>query len=90
MATLLCDKYVKTRIEHQCNGCLRIIPEGAQARFQSGVDDGFYSLYLCETCNKVLDEWDGSMLLDGFDEGELKKDPRWEIIREQIEGDANG
>ena len=50
MAALLRDGIVKTRKEHICHGCLKKIPKGSDVYSQTGVDDGIYTIYMCNEC----------------------------------------
>lgn len=65
-------KKVKTRKEHFCWGCARKFPIGS--RLESGVsvyERKLYSVYWCETCQKILNEnYDSD---DTFGFGELGK-----------------
>lgn len=47
-----------TRKLHTCALCLRKIPKGFSARFHTGIsDEGFFNYYTCNTCTKLLEEW---------------------------------
>lgn len=53
-----CKNIKKTRRIHVCELCLRKIPKGFSARFHSGIsDDGFFNYYTCNTCTKLLNNW---------------------------------
>lgn len=46
----------KTRKDHKCELCRRVITKGSKARMHSGhTDDGWYRLYLCPTCQELVD-----------------------------------
>ena len=48
----------KTRKKHTCALCLRKIPEGFSARRHKGkTEDGFFTYYTCNTCAKLLNNW---------------------------------
>jgi hypothetical protein len=68
------EKYVKTRKEHQCIGCLRIFPKGSELRASVNTDEGrIYTVYICNDCDEHVlknEEW----YRDGFMEGELLND----------------
>lgn len=51
MSILLRNKIVKTRKEHNCHGCLEIIPRGTLVNIQVGVDSNrIYTIYMCDKC----------------------------------------
>lgn len=65
-----CKDIKKTRKEHKCVACSKIISKGTSAYHQCGKFDGeFYSYYLCPTCFKIMDkypqfiidDWEGSL-----------------------------
>lgn len=47
---ILKDGYVKTRKDHKCHGCLKVIPKGSKVYSQTNVSDGIYTLYICDDC----------------------------------------
>ena len=48
---LLKEKEVKTRKDHLCHGCLKIIPKNSIARSETIADGGrVYTLYMCDSC----------------------------------------
>lgn len=48
----------KTRKVHVCELCLRKIPEGFSSRLHKGkTEDGFFTYYTCNTCTKLLNDW---------------------------------
>lgn len=48
----------RTRKKHVCELCLRKIPEGFSARRHKGkTEDGFFTYYTCNTCTKLLNDW---------------------------------
>lgn len=51
------DKEVRIRKDRQCYGCLQVMLKGAIMTNWAGIADegGWYSTYLCETCNKIAD-----------------------------------
>lgn len=50
MATFLRDGKIKTRKSHRCHGCQKKIPKGTMLYSQTGIDDGFYTVYMCDDC----------------------------------------
>lgn len=72
---ILEDKRIKTRIDHQCFGCLENIPAGSTAGFikEADTNDGIFNSYWCERCYKFLNSLDHWQRQDGFMEGELKE-----------------
>ncbi len=53
MATLLGQAFVKTRKEHKCHGCLKIIPIGTKdVLTQTIADERVETLYMCNDCQK--------------------------------------
>lgn len=53
MATLLRSGTVKTRKEHNCHGCLEIIPKGTYLYYQTGIGNNkIYTIYTCDRCLK--------------------------------------
>lgn len=74
MSTTLTDKIVITRKPHVCFSCLRKFPEGTEMRYWTGTtSDGFYSVYCCKTCNKIMDKscyYDDD---DGYPEGFVRE-----------------
>lgn len=64
----------KTRKEHKCVVCSRMIPKGSAAYKQDGKTDGeFYSYYLCPTCTKLMDKYPQVIIDDceGFVEPDI-------------------
>lgn len=55
MMDILSEKIVTTRKEHQCMGCLRIIPAGSKMYRQTNVFDEIGTFKLCLTCNELMD-----------------------------------
>jgi len=41
---------VKTRKEHKCHGCLEEMPIGSKVQATTFVDDGIYTIYMCDKC----------------------------------------
>jgi hypothetical protein len=72
---ILADEHIKkTRKEHKCWGCLKIIPIGGKARKITNVDNGaLVSSYWCDVCDAFTYELDAYELDDGFSEGELRE-----------------
>ena len=55
MATLLKNKVVKTKKQHECFSCLRVFPTGTKMNYQAGVHDGdFSTCYSCMTCVEIM------------------------------------
>ncbi len=51
----------KTRKEHRCFICCRKIPKGFSAIHYKGKADDFYDDYLCNTCQKLVEEFPDSV-----------------------------
>ncbi len=47
---ILKDGIVKTRKDHKCHGCLKIILKGSEVYSQTNVSDGIFTLYMCDEC----------------------------------------
>lgn len=83
---IVSDKIVKTRKEHQCSGCARILPKQTKMQVVNHSDGGKLSTsYWCKTCQSYWDKY-----MDGDDEisiGDLKNEDSegWEEIRKTIE-----
>lgn len=61
MTTMLSDKTVKTRKEHQCMGCLQHFPAGTETSSQTIADNGtVYTFRMCMSC--IIREWFGDGL----------------------------
>jgi hypothetical protein len=56
MGTFLRDGIVKTRKEHICHGCKKVIPKGSEVYSQTGIDDGIYTIYMCNDCMSYCGE----------------------------------
>ena len=70
MAEQLRYKNVTTRKEHQCFACLQIFPPKTEMNRSVNVSDGeIYSIYMCITCEKIIQHLDINDYYDGFDEG---------------------
>ena len=63
----------RTRTQHKCDGCRRVIAKGSSAFHQWGKYDGeFYSYYLCSICYElaknfpqfIIDDWEGFVDVD--------------------------
>lgn len=69
---ILSDKKVKTRKDHQCMCCLRMMPKGSIMRVQVNNFDGLQRFRWCETCETLcsrykdhfFDESEGMFLAD--------------------------
>lgn len=71
--TELKNKFVKTRKDHTCEGCLENQSKGTVLRARAYIWEGdFHSEYLCCKCDQVLDDMDPRDLEDGWYPGELK------------------
>ena len=69
---ILSDKKVKTRKDHQCLCCFRVIPKGSMMRVQVNNFDGLQSFRMCETCEVLCYKHPGCFFDDGdcvFPEG---------------------
>ena len=67
----LSRKIVAIRKNHQCHACLSIFEPPTRMERSTFVDDGIYTLYICETCQSLLREFPDSFLDcdDRFPEG---------------------
>jgi len=50
MGTFLRDGKVKTRKPHRCHGCQKLFPKGTMLYSQTGIEDGIYTVYICDDC----------------------------------------
>ena len=51
------SKYVKTRKQHRCLGCLENFPAGTEMLAQTNIGDGrIYTIYICEECEEFMSE----------------------------------
>ena len=65
---VLSEKIVKTRKPHFCFACLRSFSVGTEMHYQANIFDGdFGSIYICETCHKLIDKAHDD-LYDDFDQ----------------------
>jgi len=64
-------KKVKTRKPHYCTGCMDIIPSGSMVIRDTLVDGEIYSVYFCDICEKVLEEYGND--IEEFSEGDLRE-----------------
>jgi hypothetical protein len=54
---VLSEKIVKTKKPHFCFACSRSFPAGSTMKYQANIFDGdFGSLYVCETCQELMDK----------------------------------
>ena len=71
--TILKDKDVTTRKDHQCFGCLLTIPKGTITRYRFSVHDNLYDgggYYLCQSCLDIEEEIPNDYFVDeGIPEG---------------------
>lgn len=76
MSTTLKDKEVKIKKERQCFSCYRKFPIGTTMHYWAGIYEGdFSSVYLCLTCQKIMDadsenEFPEGFVYDCLDKGE--------------------
>lgn len=89
--------YVKTRKEHKCEHCRRIIPKGSKVLNWHGMWDGeFQNSYACHWCEKqrdflvdennyIVDFWDGIYYVFEDEISELKKE--YDDLEWDLEGD---
>jgi len=88
--TVLRSKVVKTRKNHECFGCCRIMPKGSYLRYSVGVDGGdIQACYVCKVCDEIFKDWHD----DCFFRGDMMDDPEaWEEARKKVAemGVANG
>ena len=57
MITVLRSKDIKkTRKDHRCYGCLKVIPAGSPAHVQVNTDMGVGSLYTHQSCEEIIQE----------------------------------
>lgn len=65
------NKYVTTRMEHDCFGCCRPFPAGTRMHYLVQVDGGILgTFYTCRDCKALEDEVDvwqyDDMLMEGW------------------------
>jgi len=52
------SKYVKTKKEHKCFGCIRKFPPETEMKYITNLtDDGFFSFYMCDICLEEVETW---------------------------------
>jgi len=95
MIQILTDKYVTTRKEHKCFSCLRKFPVGTLMHFGTFVHDDIYSLYTCNTCEKIHglcydDFYDGEGIPQGYVNESLNKDQTPEQYLDELLRDNEG
>ena len=78
MCNTLFEGFVKTRKEHICHGCGRLIPIGKRAHRWHGVSEELSTAYHCLRCISAIDELDDDVLKFFAEDGIPK---RW-MIRE--------
>jgi len=65
----LTAKYVKTRKEHKCFGCMRRFPPGTSLQYITNITDaGFFSFYMCDICLEEAEtcpEWTDEGIMEG-------------------------
>lgn len=59
---VLNDKIIKTRKPHQCFACGRSFATGTIMRSQTHTYDGIQTVYNCETCGVLMNEFNGHFL----------------------------
>ncbi len=66
------SRHIKaTTTAHMCHGCEDDIPIGSSAWNEAGLFDGaFFSVYLCEECEKYLNEH-AEEFEDGYSQGDI-------------------
>lgn len=90
MPTFLDHRSVKTRKQHQCWGCARMIPAGSQMDVTVSVDMGSASsAYWCLVCQDVTDQIDRDDIEDGIGLGDYRSEysDLWEESLLKIEGE---
>lgn len=63
---ILSDKKVKTRKDHLCLCCLRVIPKGSMMWVQVNNLDGLQRFRRCETCEVLCDRHKDHFFDDGM------------------------
>lgn len=72
------SKIVKTRKEHRCGFCNRIIPKGFKVKFLSGYfEDSFFNSYLDDFCDNYIDLYWEEYSCDGFNEDDFNEIDTW-------------
>lgn len=85
MATCLSFKEkVKTRKDHKCFGCERIIPAGSVIEDSVCVEDGeIYHVRMCEVCKFIAAKFQKSG--DEWYRGDLAEQPYWNEAKQEME-----
>lgn len=77
------DKYVTTRVPHNCWGCKREFRKGINMRFLKNVGSGtVLNIYLCEDCDIFISGLDPDEREGDFEYGDLLN---YDDYREKIE-----
>ena len=63
------DGTVKTRKDHRCHGCRKVIPAGSTVYSQTDAEDTIYTIYMCGECRKWCGNCKECFEMDGADEG---------------------
>jgi hypothetical protein len=64
MATIISQKIVTIRKQHQCFACLRRFPTGTIMRSQVNDYDGWCCAYSCQTCDKLMGDYNETFFDD--------------------------
>lgn len=71
---LIRDGEVKTRKEHKCHGCLKLIPKGTVVYSQTGTDGkSIYTIYTCDDCRNYCDDCQECQEMEEAYEGYVKE-----------------
>ncbi len=90
MLEIIAQRQVTTRKEHQCWGCARVFPPGAELDVVVSTDLGrAMSTYWCKTCREYLLRHSEFFMPDddAGSCGELKHEDEegWEAVRQDME-----
>jgi len=77
-------KGVKTRKDHNCFGCRKVIPKGTVLNDSVCTDDGqIYHVRLCEVCEHLAEQFQQNG--DEWYQGDLAEQPYWNEAKKEIE-----
>ena len=73
MAGVIRDGRLKTRKDHECHGCRETIPKGTECYSQTCVDDGIYTIYVCDACKEYCGDCQECFEMEEAYEGYVKE-----------------
>lgn len=86
MTSILTDKVVKTRKEHNCWGCGEKFKKGTNLRYQVDVDNGdFNKSYWCKVCDTTVEQEYCEQVDCGIGFGEVKDYDSWNQNLKSVE-----